>query len=120
MKSASCKAKGRMFQGTVCDIVRAMFGLSEHDARPAIMGESGADIKLSGLGRRLFPFAVECKKQESLNVWEAMKQAEANAKKERLHPCLVFSRNRSPAYAVVPLALFVEMAKAYAREEGAE
>ena len=116
MKAASCKAKGRVFQGTVCAAIRAVFGLSEHDARPAIMGETGADIKLSGLGRRVFPFAVECKKRESLNVWEALKQAEANAKKEGLHPVLVFSRNRSPAYAVVPLGLFVEMAQAYVRE----
>ncbi len=118
MKPNSCKAKGRKFQGEVVAIIRAFFPeLSADDVRGAIMGETGEDIKLSALGKRRFPFSIECKKRESLNVWEAVEQAESNARKSGLNPVLVFSRNRSPAYAVVPLSLFMEMARSFNLEE---
>ena len=120
MKPSSCKAKGRQLQNAVAGLVREWFGLSEDDCRPAVMGETGADLKLSSAAKRAFPFAVECKKQEALNIWQALKQAEENAAVEGLHPALVFQRNRSKAYAVVPLATWLEMAAAYTREEGTE
>ena len=110
MKSASCKAKGRALQNAVALIVRAAFALPPEDVRPAVMGETGVDIKLSARARAVFPFAVECKKRESLNVWEALKQAEANAKKEGLRPLLVFQRNRSQAYVALSLADFMDLA----------
>jgi len=118
MKPASCKAKGRTFQTTIANVIRATFGFSDRDVRPAIMGETGADMKLSTLAARAFPFAVECKKVEALNIWKAMSQCEANAKAEGLRPLLVFSRNRSQAYAVVPLSVFMEMAQSFAGEAG--
>ena len=120
MKPSSCKAKGRQLQNAVAGLVREWFGLSEDDCRPAVMGETGADLKLSSAAKRVFPFAIECKRQESLNIWQALKQAEENAAVEGLHPALVFQRNRSKAYAVVPLATWLEMAAAYTREEGTE
>lgn len=120
MKPSSCKAKGRQLQNAVAGLVREWFGLNPDDCRPAIMGETGADLKLSSAAKRVFPFAIECKRQESLNIWQALKQAEENAAVEGLHPALVFQRNRSKAYAVVPLATWLEMAAAYTREEGTE
>lgn len=118
MKSASAKAKGRQLQNAVAGLVREWFGLNPDDCRPAIMGETGADLKLSSAAKRAFPFAVECKKQEALNIWQALKQTEENANREGLYPALVFARNRSKAYAVVPLSIWLEMARAYAREDG--
>lgn len=109
MKPASCKSKGRTFQNIVAAIVRQAFDLPATDVRPAIMGEQGADLKLSAAARKVWPFAVECKKRETLNVWDAMKQAEEHAKRENLAPLLVFSRNRSQSYACVPLSTFVEL-----------
>ena len=58
------------------------------------MGESGVDIQLVGKARELFPFAVECKNQERINIWESWEQCEDNAKKEKLMPALFFKRNR--------------------------
>ena len=116
MKPASSKAKGRTFQKIVAAIVCEAFNLPAEDCRPAIMGEQGCDLKLSAAARARFPYGVECKKRERLDVWAAIAQAEANANKEGLVPVLVFARNRSPAYAVVPLATFVELAKGRAEE----
>jgi len=66
------------------------------------MGETGIDIKLmSADARRLIGLAIECKNTERLNIWEALKQAEDNAEKVGEAPCVVFTRNRSRAYAVV-------------------
>ena len=101
MKPASCKAKGRQLQNHVAEEIRTTFGLPPEDVRPAVMGETGCDIKLSHGARQRVPFAIECKKRETLNIWEALKQAEANAKAEGLKPALVFSRNRSAIYATV-------------------
>jgi hypothetical protein len=119
VKPASAKAKGRVFQNFVASEVRATFCLPDEDCRPAVMGENGADLKLSSRAREVFPFAIEAKKVEALNVWEALKQAEANAAAEGLTPALVFSRNRSPAYVCLRLETFLELAQAAALYDGA-
>lgn len=116
MKPASAKAKGRRLQNAVAALVREWFGLSDLEVRPAIMGEAGIDIKLGTAARRVFPFAIECKQTETMNVWKGLEQARANAEKEGLIPVLVFSRNRQPAYAAIPLALFLELAAARAAQ----
>lgn len=103
MKPASCKAKGRYLQNIVSGLVRLLFKLSENDVRPAIMGESGTDIKLSSLARSRFPFAVECKNTEKINVYEFWKQATTNADRENLIPLLVVKRNRELPLAVMDL-----------------
>ena len=109
MKPSSSTAKGRRFQRIVAAILRERFDLPEADCRPAVGSENGCDIKLSAAARLVFPFAVECKKVEAINIWSALAQAEANATAEGLAPVLVFSRNRSKAYAVVPLSCFVDL-----------
>lgn len=65
------------------------------------MGESGIDIKLSALARKLFPYAVECKNTEKLNLFEAWNQATANAEKENLSPLLIVKKNRTKAVMVL-------------------
>jgi len=65
------------------------------------MGDSGEDILLSPAARKLFPFSVECKNQEKINIWSSLEQAETNSGKHT--PLLVFKRNRSKTYAVLQL-----------------
>ena len=60
--------------------------------------------------RELFPFGIECKAQETLNIWQALEQARINAEKEKLMPLLVFKRNRSDIYVCLRLADFLGMA----------
>jgi ABC-type phosphonate transport system ATPase subunit len=103
MKPSSAKAKGRRLQNEVAAaFLRLSPDLRPGDVRPAIMGESGTDIKLSPLAERLIPFDTECKYQERLNIWAALAQTTANARPGRT-PLLVFRRNWSETYATLPL-----------------
>ena len=93
MKPSSAKAKGRNFQNKVREMIMEELNIDEHDIKTAVMGESGMDIKLSKAGRETFPYAVECKKVERINIWDCYKQAEENS--EDLTPILVFGKNHS-------------------------
>ena len=102
MRPQSCKSKGRRFQQKIArDIVDAFPHLQEDDAISTSMGAGGEDIRLSTAARRALPLSIECKCQEKLNVWNCLEQAKANTPAGAT-PCLIFSRNRAPTYAVVP------------------
>ncbi len=100
MKPRSAKNKGKRLQNKVRDIILEKFDkLEPDDVRSITMGDAGEDILLSPAARRLFPFSVECKAQESLSIWSALQQAESNAGKHT--PLVIFKRNRSKTYAVL-------------------
>ena len=65
------------------------------------------DILLSPAARRLFPFSVECKNQEKLNIWSSLEQAETNSGKHT--PLLIFKRNRTKTYAVLEFDKLLEL-----------
>ena len=73
--------------------------LEPDDVRSITMGDSGEDILLSPVARKLFPFSVECKNQERLSILDALIQAEDNSGEHA--PLLIFKRNRSKTYAVL-------------------
>jgi len=110
MKASSAKAKGRRLQNAVCELLMEHFKneLEPGDLRPAIMGESGEDIKRSPLAKRLLPFSFECKNQEKLNIWAAVRQAEENCP-EGDDPVVVFKRNNSETYAVLRIEDFINL-----------
>lgn len=108
MTPSGAKQKGRRLQNRVAALLRAKFGLAASDCRPAVMGENGADIHLSEAARARFPFAVECKNSERLNVWQALEQAQRNAG-DGQRPILVFSRNRAKDYVVLALDDFLDL-----------
>ena len=101
MKARSAKNKGKRLQNKVRDLILEKFNkqLEPDDVRSITMGDSGEDILLSPAARRLFPFSVECKNQEKLNIWSALEQAEDNSNNHI--PLVVFKRNRTKTYAVL-------------------
>jgi|TARA_B100000508_G_scaffold134850_1_gene125996 hypothetical protein len=102
MKSRSAKNKGKRLQNQVRDLILEKFQqLEDDDVRSTTMGDSGEDVLLSPAARKLFPFSVECKNQEKLNIWSSLEQAETNAGKHM--PLLIFKRNRSKIYATLQL-----------------
>jgi hypothetical protein len=109
MKSRSAKHKGRRFQTTVRRIILEQFPrLADDDVQVAIRSEPGTDIKLSPLAQKVFPYSVECKNVERLNIWQALSQAQANTK-EGTTALLVFCRNRTDPYVAIPLTEFMKL-----------
>ena len=102
MKPQSRKSKGRNAQKLVRDLLlETAPTLTENDIRSTSMGASGVDILMSEAALAVYPFEIEVKCQESLNVWKALEQAEENHRKETLYPLLCFKRNRSELYAAM-------------------
>jgi len=111
MQVQSGKAKGRRLQQFVRDLLLETFKdtLETDDIQSTSMGAPGEDLKMSPAARKIFPFAIECKNQESLGIWSALEQAEANAKHHM--PLLVFKRNRSKTYATLDINDLVKILK---------
>ena len=106
----SRKAKSRNLQNSVVKALLDKYPqLTCNDIKPAIMGESGIDIKLSEIARKSFPYAIECKNSESLSIWAALKQCEENAFIENLTPVLIFKRNHTDTYAVLKMDDFIKL-----------
>jgi hypothetical protein len=109
MRTSSAKAKGRRLQDeTKNAILKAFPDLEPDDVKCAIMGESGTDIKLSPAARKKFPYAVECKNVEKLNIWSALEQANENTP-ENQTSLLIFKRNRSDTFVALPLSHFISL-----------
>jgi len=110
MKSRSCKNKGVRLQNFVKNAILNTFPvLHDDDVKTAIMGESGEDIHLSPAARLRFPFSVECKNVERLNVWEAFAQASKNS--GAYVPILVMKKNLRDPLVVIPLDEFMLLTK---------
>lgn len=84
---ASAKAKGRNLQQWVCKRISAITGLPYDqqddgcDIHSREMGQAGTDIVLRGEALKRFPFSVECKASESLNLKETVEQVKHNTYK---------------------------------------
>jgi len=108
MKPRSAKNKGKRLQNKIRDLILEKFdSLEPDDVRSITMGDSGEDILLSPAARRMFPFSVECKNQEKLNIWSALEQAEENSGNHT--PLVVFKRNRTKTYAVLEFDKLLEL-----------
>ena len=108
MKPRSAKNKGKRLQNKIRDLILEKFDILEpDDVRSITMGDSGEDILLSPVARRLFPFSVECKNQEKLNIWSSIEQAEENSGKHT--PLVIFKRNRTKTYAVLEFDKLLEL-----------
>jgi hypothetical protein len=103
---AGSKAKGRIFQQEIRKDLINRFGIHDLDIQSTAMGQSGCDIYLSQAAREVFPFGVECKNKELLNIWDAAEQCEMNARHAKLRPLLLFRRNRTPPRVVLPWSEF--------------
>ena len=84
IKTRSAKQKGLDFQKWLCQEIAEIIDEkyipgeddSPIDSRPS--GQHGVDIILRGEAKRKFPFSVEAKNQENMNLVETIKQAETN------------------------------------------
>lgn len=119
MKTKSAKAKARRLQDWVVERLKVEFDLYAHDIRPAIMGESGADVKLlTEDAKTKIPFAIECKAQEKYKaIYDIMAQAHAHVENdpmlqagEKRLPLGVITMNRKKPLVIVDAEIFFGMA----------
>ena len=75
MKTQSAKAKGRKLQQWVRDQLIEQLDVHPEDIESRSMGAGGEDLIMARAARQKFPFSIECKNVEKLNVWEAYEQA---------------------------------------------
>lgn len=110
MKTSSAKSKGRRFQQEIRDLILENFKqLEPDDVRSTGMGQPGEDLLLSPAARKVFPFASECKNQETTSIWQWIKQAEENSNGHK--PLVLFKRNRSKSYAVIEVNDLMDILK---------
>jgi hypothetical protein len=107
MKTSSAKAKGRKLQQWFAKLLVEQLGLDEEDLESRPMGSQGEDIILGKQSRQIFPYSIECKNQEAVNVWKAYEQAEQNCK--GYEPVVVIKRNRSKPLVLVDAEHFVKI-----------
>lgn len=109
MKASSAKAKGRNLQNWIRNKLIEEFKIHPDDIKSAVMGESGEDIKMARAARRKFPFSIEAKNVERLNVWEAYEQACENSGEHE--PILVMKKNRKKPLVVMDFESFMRILK---------
>ena len=108
MRPRSKKNKGKRAQNEVVELLLQAFNMLEpDDIKSTTMGDHGEDVKLSPAARRKFPFSIEVKNQEKLNIWESFEQAKKNAKHHT--PLLIYKRNRSEMMCTLRFEDFLKL-----------
>ena len=109
MKTSSAKAKGRRLQQQVRTQLIEELEIHPEDIESRPMGSQGEDLIMSRAAREAFPYSIECKNQEKLNVWSAWEQAKENCKSYK--PLVVMSRNRQETLVVMRLDDLISLHK---------
>jgi len=109
MRTQSKKAKGRRLQQWVRDLLIEKLDVHPEDIESRSMGAGGEDLIMSRAAREKFPYSIECKNQESLNIWKSYEQAQQNC--GDYEPIVVIKRNNVKPLVLVDADYFVELHK---------
>ena len=72
------------------------------------MGAGGEDLIMDRVHHAKFPYSIECKNVEKLNVWEAYSQAIENS--GDYEPLVVMKKNGKKPLVVVDVQILCEIA----------
>ena len=114
MKTSSAKAKGRRLQQKFMQLLIEKLDIDPEDIESRSMGAGGEDLIMSKAARNKFPYSVECKNQEKLNIWSAWDQANAN--KGIYEPLVVIKKNGVRPLVVLDAESFLDMIKEKSNE----
>ena len=109
MKVQSAKAKGRNLQKWTRERLIEELEIHVEDIESRSMGASGEDLIMARAARKKFPYSIECKNQERVNVWESYKQALANCGK--YEAIVVIKKNHHKPLVVIDAEAFIKMHK---------
>ena len=109
MRTQSKKAKGRRLQQWVRDLLIEKLEVHPEDIESRSMGAGGEDLIMARAAREKFPYSIECKNQESLNIWKSYEQAQQNS--GNYEPIVVIKRNNVKPLVLVDADYFIELHK---------
>ena len=107
MKTHSAKAKGRRLQQWVRDQLIEKLEVHPEDIESRSMGAGGEDLIMARAARAKFPYSIECKNVEKLNVWDAYSQAIENS--GDFDPLVVMKKNGKQPLVGVDAEYFVKL-----------
>lgn len=109
MKPQSAKAKGRKLQQWVRDRLIESLDVHPEDIESRSMGAGGEDLIMARAAREKFPYSIEAKNVEKLNVWEAYDQAKSNS--GNYEPIVIMKKNGKKPLVVIDADYFINMNK---------
>ena len=109
MRPQSAKAKGRRLQQQFRELLIEELGIHPEDIESRSMGAGGEDLIMARAAREKFPYSIECKNVEKLNVWEAYEQAKANC--NDYEPLVVMKKNQKKPLVVIDADYFISLVK---------
>ena len=109
MKTQSAKAKGRRLQQWVRDLLIEKLDIHPEDIESRSMGAGGEDLIMARAAREKFPYSIECKNQESVNLWKSYEQAQENSKD--YEPVVIIKKNNFKPLVVVDAEHFIKLHK---------
>ena len=83
--------------------------IDPEDIESRSMGAGGEDLIMSKAARNKFPFSVEAKNQERLNIWQAWDQANGN--RGIYEPLVVIKKNGVKPLVVLDAECFLDLIK---------
>ena len=107
MKTQSAKAKGRRLQQWFRDLLIKKLDIHPEDIESRSMGAGGEDLIMARAAREKFPYSIECKNQESVNLWKSYEQAQENSKD--YEPVVILKRNNTKPLVLVDAEYFVKL-----------
>ena len=111
MKTSSAKAKGRRLQQKFMQLLIEKLDIDPEDIESRSMGAGGEDLIMSKAARNKFPYSIECKNQERMNIWQAWDQANNN--KGLYEPLVVIKKNGVRPLVVLDAENFLEYVKEF-------
>lgn len=103
----SSKAKGRAAVQQVRNLLIRVLGLGEDDVFVKATSQIGCDLHLSPYAHQYFPYAIEVKNTEKLNIFKALAQAANNTEGDT--PIVFFKRARTPLFVAIDAEHFVKL-----------
>ena len=115
MKTQAKKAKGRRLQQQFMHLLIEKLDIDPEDIESRSMGAGGEDLIMSKAARNKFPYSVECKNQERMNIWQAWEQANNN--KGIYEPLVVIKKNGVKPLVVLDAENFLKLVKEFNNNE---
>ena len=115
MRTSSAKAKGRRLQQKFRELLIEKLDIHPEDIESRAMGSGGEDLIMARAARAKFPFSIEAKNQERLNIWSAWEQCNNN--RGMYQPLVVIKKNGTPPLVVLEAETFLDYVKEVNNDE---